>query len=271
MKNTYFLYSLLMLCLSLPMVQAQDKPSQGLVLAFDSLKVQIKEAEGLIADYGDEIDIQSLHLKVSDEYPNALNKVRQAQWKDANERFFAESVLLPAFSGRKDLLNAMNKAAKNRQVNTLVVRNKLTYDILKYDIVLLVGELAPKYATKLEKSKAATEGAVASTKNEPGKVALTAQTAPKQTEAEAKDAKDAAINLVSSHLEAFMIKHNEGNPKLSVDQWKMLWNQLKAGRNSKDIVVKGQRALKDYPKILETEKFGSNMRNALEALANLDK
>jgi hypothetical protein len=219
--------------------------------SLDSLQQQIKIANEMLANYGDSIQSSAFVGKsLAQEYLDAISKLKTGNLKGA-EQVFAEAMLLPAFSGQKDLMGSLLKIAKNNKIDYPSIRKRIATQILKYDVVNLMNEVAPKYAAFADKNKKAAEGT-------------------KMTESEAAEAKMAALNLATAQLEAFMKKHKLENPRLSLDEWKKFWTELLKDKRNKDLVLRGQQGLKGHPSLVEKEKSGSNMRDAFVALMNLE-
>lgn len=254
---THYFYFWLLL-LSLPsflggqsaVAQTADK---GITKSLDSLQIQQKAATDLLATYGDSVKSQFFSGKtVAQEYLTAIEKLKLATWKSYSEQAIAESMLLPAFTGQKDLMSSLLKVAKNNKIDVGGIRKKITTDILKYDIVQLMGEVAPKYEGFVLKKKAATEKVL-----------------PKMTEAEAIEAKRIALDLATSLLEAYMKKKRIENPRLSLKEWADFWTEMLKDKKHKETVLQGQQGLQNHPKLVEKEKAGTNMRDAFTALMDL--
>jgi hypothetical protein len=232
---------------------AQSPADKTIQKSLDSLQDHIKSASELLTKYGDSIQSKLFVDKsLAQEYMDAMSKVKTASWKSYAEQVMAESMLLPAFSGQKDLMGALLKVAKNNKIDVMAIRNKLTKEVLKYDIVALMGEVNLKYTNILTTKK---------TNNTPA--------APQMTETEAVDAKTAAMNLATTKLEAYMQRHRLDNPRLSLEEWGKFWTELLKDKTTKEVVLRGQQGLVAHPKLVEKEKIGSNMRDAFTALMQL--
>jgi hypothetical protein len=241
---------LVLLCSTFSVYAQTDK---GLASSLDSLQVQQKAATSLLTSYGDSVKSQFFTGKtVAQEYLSAIEKLKVASWKSYSEQVIAESMLLPAFTGQKDLMGSLLKVAKNNKIDVGGIRKKITTEVLKYDIVQLMGEVSPKYEALLSKKKAATEKVL-----------------PKMTEPEAIEAKVAALDLATTMLEAYMKKHRLENPRLSLKEWSTFWTELLKDKKYKEVILKGQQGLQNHPKLVEKEKSGSNMRDAFAALMDL--
>lgn len=220
--------------------------------SLDSLQQQMKVANQTLTTYGDSVQSVAFADKsLAQEYLDAISKLKTASWKNYADQVFAEAMLLPAFSGQKELMGSLLKIAKNNKIDYPAIRKKMTSEILKYDIINLMNEVAPKYAAFEEKKKKAAEG-------------------KPMTEDEAIEAKMAALNLATAQLETFMKRNKLENPRLSLDEWKKFWTDLLKDKKSKDLVLRGQKGLKGHPNLVEKEKSGSNMRDAFTALMNLE-
>lgn len=220
--------------------------------SLDSLQQQMKVANEALTTYGDSIQSVAFADKsLAQEYLDAISKLKTATWKNYADQVFAEAMLLPAFSGQKELMGSLLKIAKNNKIDYPAIRKKMTAEILKYDVINLMNEVAPKYAAFEDKKKKAAEG-------------------KPMTEAEAVEAKTAALNLATAQLENFMKRNKLENPRLSLDEWKKFWTDLLKDKKNKDLVLRGQQGLKGHPSLVEKEKSGSNMRDAFTALMNLE-
>ncbi|MFY7787622.1 MAG: hypothetical protein ACOVQA_07080 [Thermoflexibacteraceae bacterium] len=232
---------------------AQNPADKTIQKSLDSLQDHIKSASELLTKYGDSIQSKLFVDKsLAQEYMDAMAKVKTASWKSYAEQVMAESMLLPAFSGQKELMGALLKVAKNNKLDAIGVRNKLTKEVLKYDIVALLNETNPKYANILTAKKASNTPA-----------------APQMTETEAVDAKTAAMNIATTKLETYMQRHRLDNPRLSLEEWRKFWTELLKDKTAKEVVLRGQQGLIAHPKLVEKEKTGSNMRDAFTALMQL--
>jgi hypothetical protein len=243
------IYFLVLLFLQGVFAYAQEK---DISKSLDSLQGQMKSANELLTNYGDSVQSKAFVGKsLAREYLDAVAKLKTAAWKSPVEESFAEAILLPAFTGQKDLMGLLLKLAKNNKIDYPSIRKKMTSEILKYDVVLLMTEVAPKYEAFLSRKKA---------KNE----------APKMTESEASEAKMAALNIATSQIETFMKRNRTENPRLSIEEWKKFWTDLLKDKKYKEAILKAQQGLKQYEKLVEIEKTGSNMRDAFTALMNLE-
>lgn len=247
LRKIYLFTVLFLLTLSLHAQTDKNNISKSL----DSLQSQIKNANEMLTTYGDSVQSKAfLGKSMAQEYLDAVGKLKTASWKSYTEQVFAESMLLPAFSGQKDLMSSLMKIAKNNKIDYPTIRKKMTSEILKYDVVLLMSEVAPKYEAFVNKKKTKSDGLPMS-------------------EPEASEAKMVALNIATSQIDAFMKRNKVDNPRLSLDEWKKFWTDLLKDKKHKEAILKGQKGLKDHPQLVEKEKSGSNMRDAFTALMNL--
>lgn len=247
LRKIYFLTVLFLLTLSL--YAQTDK--NNIAKSLDSLQTQIKNANEMLTTYGDSVQSKAfLGKSMAQEYLDAVSKLKTATWKSYTDQVFAESMLLPAFSGQKDLMTSLLKIAKNNKIDYSKIRKKMTSEILKYDVVLLMSEVAPKYEAFVNKKKSKSD-------------------VLPMTEPEASEAKMVALNIATAQIDAFMKRNRVDNPRLSLEEWNKFWTDLLKDKKYKVAILKGQKGLKDHPKLVENEKSGSNMRDAFTALMNL--
>jgi hypothetical protein len=247
MRKLYFLFLLL-----LPNFFVYGQSDKTITKSLDSLQIQMKTANEILTSYGDSIQSSFFIGKsLALEYLDAISKLKTAAWKSPVDQVFAEAMLLPAFSGQKTLMTSLLKLAKNNKIDYPSIRKKMAIEILKYDVVNVMNEVAPKYEAFANKSKKTVD-------------------IPKMTENEATEAKTAALNIATEQIEAFMKRNRLENPRLSLEEWKKFWTDLMKDKKYKDLVLRGQQGLQGHPKLVEKEKTGSNMRDAFTALMNLE-
>ncbi len=244
------IYLLFLLLFSTFFVHGQG--GKDITKSLDSLQAQMKTANEALTSYGDSIQSsffigKSLGL----EYLDAISKLKTASWKSPVEQVFAEAMLLPAFSGQKILMSSLLKIAKNNKIDYPSIRKKMTSEILKYDVVSVMNEVSPKYEAFVNKLKIKAS-------------------VPKMSENEANEAKATALNIATEQIEVFMRRNRLENPRLSLEEWKKFWTDLMKDKKYKDSILKGQQGLQGYPKLVEIEKSGSNMRDAFTALMTLE-